>query len=150
MTRRSIIGDIEELRKNAERFRVAAICASDLTYEWNGKTGHMEWSGDIEKALGIKNRDFPEDITGWLNLIHPDDREMVVSTVENQIKCGGSIYLECRIKHKTRKWVDFKCRGRTIEGDDGKPEKLIGTCTDVTDSKKTVKHLLKSEVKNRL
>ena len=125
----------EALRESEERFRLIAFVISDLIYEWDVKTDRLTWFGDIDGALGYKIGEVNHTVDAWINHVHPEDKERLTAVVEHHRETGDPIDIEYRICQKNgsvRFWME---RGTTIMGDEGKPIKIIGTCTDITERK---------------
>ncbi len=128
--------DFEELRRAEERFRHAAGVASDLIYEWDVTTDHLEWFGDIDAALGFEAGEFPRTIEAWIGRIHPDDRVRLADSVERHRKSTQPIFEEYRIESKTGAWLHWSDRGTPILDGSGRPVRWVGVCTDKTESKR--------------
>ena len=142
--------DISEL-KNAEkalwtseeRFRTAAKLASDLIWELNIKTGHLIWFGDIDGKLGYNKGEFPRTLQAWESIIHPDDYSKVVYEKEEHIKEIKPYNIEYRVRKKNGDylyWTDF---GTTLLDKEGKPDRMIGVCSDVTNRRVSEQKQLK-------
>lgn len=43
-------------------------------YEWDRRDDRVRWNGDCRRLLGYSCEEMPADWSGWLALIHPDDR----------------------------------------------------------------------------
>ena len=123
----------QALRESEERFRIAAETASDLIYEWDIATDHLEWFGDIDGALGFEPGEFERTIEAWLALIHPDDQERLAAEVSHHRESGEPLSTEYSIMRNDGTWRYWTDRGLAIIDDTGKPHKLIGVCTDITD-----------------
>jgi len=124
---------IELLRQSQERFKNAAECASDLIYEWDTSTDHLEWYGDIDAALGYAAGEFPRTIEAWLAIIHPDDAPRLAAQVEHHQESCDPIETEYRIGHKDGTWRHWTDRGTAVVDENGIPRKYIGVCTDITE-----------------
>lgn len=133
-----------QARKSAEaslvqserRFRVAAQAATDLIYEWDVVTDTLSWYGDIDKALGYANGEFPRTLRAWLDIIHPDDKETLIGKVWRQREQETQLDIEYRVRTRNgdiRIWKDV---ARAICNQEDRPIKLIGACTDITDKRR--------------
>lgn len=93
------------------------------------------WSSSIilNKIFGIKES-YVKDVTNWIQLIHPDDREEMISYLEtNILKNHESFDKQYRIirnNDKEIKWVHGF--GKLNFDEKGKPTQLVGTIQDVT------------------
>ncbi|MCK5148579.1 PAS domain S-box protein [bacterium] len=133
------------LKDSEERFRLMSLLISDLIYEWDLKTDHLEWFGGIDERLGFEKGEISSDITAWLGLIHPEDMERLGNAVEYHRTTGEDIDIRYRIQTKDghyRYWWD---KGIAIFGDEGRPIRLIGACTDITEQVEAEKTLVFKE-----
>lgn len=123
------------LRESEERFRLIAFVISDLIYEWDVKTDRLTWFGDIDKAFGYNKGEIDYTVEAWFDRIHPDDKQRLFEAIEYHRETGEPIDIEYNIVRKDgvkRFWRD---RGIAIMEKNGKPLKLIGACTDITEKK---------------
>jgi len=138
----AVIRDISELKQteaalkeSLERFSVASGAVSDLVWEWDIPSGRLDWYGRIDEILGFQQGEFPRTIEAWEKAIHSDDIGHVNATLEQHLKEGTPYSGEYRIQRKDgtyRYWID---NGTALRNDAGKPAKMIGACSDVTERK---------------
>ena len=133
------------LNTSEDRLRIAAGIASDLIYEWNITDDGLEWLGDIDKILGFEQGELPRTIEAWVGRIHPDDQKQLEGAVERHRTDTGPIHEEYRIQHKDGTWLHWMDRGVPVLDEQGRPEKWIGVCTDITEQKQAEESLLNSE-----
>jgi PAS domain S-box-containing protein len=120
------------LRRSEERFRLAAQCASDFIFEWDIRTGRVEWFGDIDQHLGYKPGELSQTLEGCLQMIHPDDRDRFRAGLERCALHAGTFRENFRglcADGTVRYMAD---RGLVTRDDAGKPLVMIGAVTDVT------------------
>jgi PAS domain S-box-containing protein len=105
------------------------------SYRFSVAKGTWTCSEALSEVFGIGD-EFKRDILGWLNLVHPDDREgMNLHLMADVIGAGGNFdrrYRIVRANDGALRWVHGL--GELERGDDGKPTFMIGTIQDVTDS----------------
>jgi two-component system, cell cycle sensor histidine kinase and response regulator CckA len=126
----------EALRRSEERLRVAAECGNDLIYEWDIRTGTLEWFGPVDERLGFQHGDIPRTMEAWDRLIHPEDRQAVAAGIERHLRNRDSFQGEYRIRCKDgsyRVWTD---RGTAMWDSEGAAYKWIGTASDVTEARR--------------
>jgi len=133
------------LKKNEERWRFALEGAGDGVWEYDFQTGKTEASPRLMEILGL-NANLPEDIERfhhWAAHTHPDsitstmmaiqamtDNKTDRYQIEQQKLCGDGSY----------KWL--LNRGMVISrSSDGKPLRMIGTSTDITERKQLEEEL---------
>lgn len=130
---------LDALRMSEERFRQAMNATNDALWEWDVGTGFAFYDPSYCQMLGYESGgELPCYIQGWIDQIHPDDRERVLSAnracIDNLIE---GLVVEFRIKTKDRGWKWILARGMaTVRDDNGKALKMIGTHIDITERKK--------------
>jgi PAS domain S-box-containing protein len=120
------------LRRSEERFRLAAHCASDFIFEWDIRTGRVEWFGDIDQHLGYKPGELSQTLEGCLQMIHPDDRDRFRAALERCTLHGGTFRENFRglcADGTVRYMAD---RGLVTRDEAGEPLVMIGAVTDLT------------------
>jgi PAS domain S-box-containing protein len=82
-----------------------------------------------------------------LTIVHPDDRQIVTAVAVRAMKGEVSSYaVEHRVKAASGEWKWILSRGQVIERDaGGRPQRISGTNTDITDNKNAEKALRESE-----
>lgn len=102
-------------------------------YEYNFKTDSWTSSVELNKIIGI-NRSYPHNLQGWLDLVHPLEREEIQQYFLNEVvgkkKRFDKVYRVVNAKSKEPLYVHGK--GRLIFDDHNKPILMIGTIQDVT------------------
>ncbi len=141
----------QKLKEFESRFRLALEKIGDNVWEYDFQTAMTTFSSPINNLLGYTFDETTENNSIWWNSVHPDDLHLLV---ENDKKCrsGESDFhvLEYRMLHKNGniKWV--LDRGVVIEKDkEGKPLKIIGTHTDITEQKNAEEAIKRKEEKYR-
>jgi diguanylate cyclase (GGDEF)-like protein/PAS domain S-box-containing protein len=131
------IGDIklmQEVKASSERKYLSLLSAmTDIVWTTNEKgeinTRQENWEKYTGQAWG-QYKDW-----GWLNAIHPDDRDHIRSDFDNAL-CGkaDSYFSHGKIWHEqTKNYRHFEIRGMPILSACGKTEEWIGTITDIHD-----------------
>jgi PAS domain S-box-containing protein len=139
------LGEAIERMRVEERFRLAAESASDLIYEWIIGSDRIDWFGDIDGALGFDQGELSRDIKGWFGRIHPDDRDRMDEVVEHHRHSSDQINVEYRIEHKDGSWRYWSDRGTAVLDASGKPVRVVGVCTDITERKEAERRRLELE-----
>lgn len=149
-----VLGDITaqnqaeaNLRKSEERFRQLSgslpqlvwTCRADgqcdyLGPQWVAYTGIPE-----AEQLGY----------GWLQQVHPDDRERLVAAWEASFKQGAELNVEFRIRRHDGVYRWFKTRAAPQRDDEGRIVKWLGSNTDIDDLKQAENALAESEERFR-
>lgn len=123
------------LKESEERYRIASQSTSDLVWEWDISTGHIEWAGKIDEMLGCEEGEFPTTLEAWGKALHPDDHDRVMEMLHRHAQTGEPYHAEYRILQQNgtiRYWVD---RRLVLRDDNGDIKRSIGACTDITEKR---------------
>lgn len=138
----------EALISSEERFRIAAENLTDVVYEWDVKD-KIAWYGDIDSITGYPPGQFPRTHGAWAATLHPDDKDRVVAALEAHVNGVAPYNVEYRIRKKDGEWRWWSARGTALKNQSGKPYKMIGSITDITERKRAEKDLRDSEERYR-
>ncbi|MCD6052255.1 MAG: phosphodiesterase, partial [Verrucomicrobia bacterium] len=125
-----------ELVKQLELERARLVAAQRVakvgSWETNLTNLTVIWSAETYRIFEADPATFVPTHTAFLNLVHPEDREMVEGafsrSFEQQTACTIEHRLllpDGRIKHVEERWQVFR-------DDQQKPVRAIGTCQDIT------------------
>jgi PAS domain S-box-containing protein len=132
-----------------ERQRLASIIEGTHvgTWEWNVQTGETVFNERWAQIVGFTLSELePINIQTWIRLAHPDDLKESESKLHKHFAGELECYnCECRMKHKDGSWVWIHNRGKVMEWTpDGKPLRMFGTHSDITDRKQSEDNLRKA------
>jgi PAS domain S-box-containing protein len=138
----------DKMQENEERLRMASEAAEFGTWDLNLVSGQSIPSLTHKRILG-----YPVSVEWqlqkYLDLIHPDDRDIHETAYTNALVTGKLSY-EIRIirPDQSLRWIRVK--GKTIYNADHKPVRMIGTSLDITDQKLKDDALRESEERFRI
>jgi len=109
------------------------------TWEWNVQTGETVYNERWAEMIGYTLDELPvmtADV--WADFVHPDDLKRSREILEKNFSKELDRYAcEIRMRHKNGSWVWVVNRGKVVEWTaDGKPLRMSGTYTDITERKK--------------
>ncbi|MGZ4129854.1 MAG: GAF domain-containing protein [Actinomycetota bacterium] len=121
---------------DAEQARLALEASRMGTWRWSMATNEVVWDEALEALYGLPPGGFDRRYETYLSLIHPDDRETSVATIQASIAGGG----EHRVEHRVL-WPDGSVHwvegwGRVTRNADGEVDGLIGVSVDITERKR--------------
>jgi len=127
-----------ELHKSEQRFSLAMRGANDGLWDWNLETDDVYYSPRWKSMLGYGENELDSSLNTWANLVHPDDKEVVLATAQDYVTGRtDSFEVEMRMLHKDGHEVFVLSRAfRTIHESDSTPIRLVGTHVDITERKK--------------
>lgn len=114
------------------------------SWEWDITTNQIHWTDQIYRIFGLKPREFAPTYPAFLERIHPDDRQSVISAVDNAVKNKKVYDIEHRIVTPSGKIRYVHEIGDVTFDKDNNPLRMIGTVIDVSERKLVddrIKHL---------
>ncbi|MCF0070634.1 PAS domain S-box protein [Dyadobacter sp. CY261] len=102
------------------------------------------WTSDNQGILNYFNRSMidyfglaPEELemNGWIQTVHPDDREENMRLWMQSVKDGTDFQFEHRLKRADGEYRWYKCRATPQSNTDGTIEMWVGTSSDVHDNR---------------
>lgn len=124
----------EALRASDARLRVAVEAGRMGTWEWNVAEDRVHWSPTMERIHGLQVGTFGGTFDEAVRDVHPDDRAHVEATIRRTLD-GEPHELTYRIVVAGDvRWL--ATRGHLVRDGDGRPERLVGIATDVTDARR--------------
>ena len=135
-------GAEEALRKSEERFQLIAHATNDAIWDWDLLTNRVWWNEGVQALFGYSADQIGKDASWWMEHIHPEDRERVVSGISGAIEAGQQFWSdEYRYLREDSSYAQVLDRGYVIR-DNGKPVRMIGAMLDVTVRKQAQEQLL--------
>jgi diguanylate cyclase (GGDEF)-like protein/PAS domain S-box-containing protein len=127
------------LRETEERWKLALEGAGDGVWDWYVQTGVEYFSKRCKEMYGYGEDEMPERADLFDGLTHPDDLAQMERDRQAHFDGLTPTYVnEHRIRCKDGSWKWVLTRGMVISRDaQGKPLRMIGTHTDITERKKS-------------
>jgi diguanylate cyclase (GGDEF)-like protein/PAS domain S-box-containing protein len=126
----------EKLKESEERYALAARGANDGLWDWNLSTNVIYLSARWKAMLGCQEDEISERPEEWFDRIHDGDRERVKQEIAGH-HTGQTPHFESehRVRHKDGTFRWMLSRGVAIRNDAGKPIRMAGSQTDITEGK---------------
>ncbi len=134
-----IFRDVTEQRRgqalladSEKRLRLALDAGRMGVWDWNVRTGDLNWSDTLEPLYGLAPGTFGGTFEHFQQLVHPQDRETVNATIRESLEGGGEFSVEFRNLWPNGRVHWIAGSGKVFPGDDGRPLRMIGVGMDVT------------------
>lgn len=140
----------QALRESEERYRSIFDTVYDGVWEWDMKTNEVFWNDRLYAMHGLDPASFTPTLESFLEIVHPDDREMVQQALKNHLEGDVPYQLEIRQRYgETGEYKTFFARGSVLRDEQGNPYRVVGATIDITERKKWENALLESEERFR-
>ncbi|WP_084671259.1 GAF domain-containing protein [Sporichthya polymorpha] len=127
-----------DLTRQQEHLQLA-LAAGDLgTWDWEIPTDRLEWSASLEAIHGLSPGAFAGTFEAFQADVHPEDQPLVLAAVQ-AVLAGESddqyaVTYRIVLPDGTHRWVS--ATGQLLRDADGRPERLLGVCGDVTEQRR--------------
>jgi diguanylate cyclase (GGDEF)-like protein/PAS domain S-box-containing protein len=126
-------------------------------WAWHVATGHLWWTDETYRILGLRPQEFPADYDTFLQYVHPDDRDHFQSSVQAALAGEQNYDIEHRIIRPDGEVRTVHERGKVVRSETGTPVRMLGLVRDITEERDLqqerdiAQHLLaQSEERHRL
>jgi len=133
----------DKLYKSEERYNLALESVNDALYDYSIVTNQIFLSPRYYLMLGYDVHEFDKSYETWKKLIHVLDIENTEKELKSHLSGKTqSFSAEYRMRTKQGEWRWMLDRGRVTARDDkNRPLRMIGTHTDITNQKESLRQL---------
>ncbi len=136
----------DALRLHEERLRLSLASSRQGWFDLDIPSGSVTVSPEYARMIGYDPGEFHTSLQGWIESIHPEDRDGVLKVFHECIDTGSTGSMEYRRRTKAGEWLWICSTGKVVEFDsERKPLRMTGTHADVTDRKLVEQELRESE-----
>lgn len=135
----------EEVLKSQQLFQSVAAATNDTIWDWNLEDDSYWWYDGFANLYGGAIADAESGIRVWIRRLHPEDRERVVQGIFSVIESGGIHWSdEYRFLGGDGTVSHVRDRGQIMRDANGKPTRMVGGMTDLTEKKAAESELSRS------
>jgi len=134
--------DITEQRRTAEketrineRLVLAARAAHLGIWDWDVVNDRLSWDDRMFELYGVKKEAFSVSYEAWLGGVHPGDRARCEAEIEQSLRAEKELNTEFRIVRPDGAVRHIKVNADIFRGPDGKPKRMVGVNSDITEHK---------------
>ncbi len=138
-----VVTDITERRESETRLRESegrlqeAQAISQIgNFHWDSRTQRVTWSEQLFRLYGKVPGEFEPSFDSYFSVIHPEDQERVLNSLQSAMGSKSSFDHQYRIQltDSPLRWV--RARGVVLVDSTGEVTGLEGTCQDITEQKR--------------
>jgi PAS domain S-box-containing protein len=141
---------LQILQQREARHRLALKAGRMGTFHQDLDRQTLVLSPELEHIFGLPAMTFGSTFAAFQELIHPEDRQRVLETVNRAIQNRGAYDLECRILRRSspgEAWIAVT--GQVLPDSTGHPRQITGVMFDITERKEADTALKESEERFR-
>lgn len=138
-----------QLKAHRERLELAILGSHLGIWDWDIATDRSTWFGPIRSLLHGEESDVPGSPSAWQRSLHPDDAPRVLEALNAHLERSERYDVRYRLAFKDGQFRWFHSSGQAVRDAAGKPIRMIGTITDITDRMLAEEALRQSEERYR-
>jgi PAS domain S-box-containing protein len=124
----------EKLRQSEGQLAEAQRLAHIGSWNWDLQNNTLTWTEEHYRIFGLDPQEYtPTYETSLSEHIHPEDREVVRSAIENFLRTQEPFNLYFRIVRPDGEIRVIHSRGNMVSDEQGTPIRVFGTAQDVTE-----------------
>ncbi len=136
---------------DVERRALALTGSGDLIWDWDVSADKVFTSPETESLLGLKRGTLEGPAAKWLEVLHPLDQDRFRAALDSVLdQRRGRLVQDFRLRTPDGHFMWFALKARPVVGSDGEVSRVVGTLTDVTESKNAEERLLHDSVHDNL
>ena len=116
------------------RFRLAARATRDAVWEWDPRTGAVDWTSGVYELFGYTPAAVRDTFDWWEGRLHPEDRERVVQSLKATVE-GAEHEWQCayRFLRGNGTWAYVVDRCHIVRDAEERAVQVVGAMQDVTE-----------------
>ena len=126
----------KQLRESEERWQLALRGNNDGLWDWDARTNGVFYSARWKQIIGYGEDEIGCNNQEWEQRVHPDDFARVNRELQQHLDgVTAFYYTEYRLRAKDNSYKWILARGQALWDEQGKPLRLVGSHTDITERK---------------
>ncbi|MDX1541172.1 MAG: PAS domain S-box protein, partial [Geminicoccaceae bacterium] len=140
----------DELRTAKERWELASTGTNDGLFDWQVESGGLYLSPAWCRIVGYEPDQLAPRLSTWRKMVWEQDWAETWKQIETTFNNGSDrLQAEYRLKHKDGHAVWVDARARIVRSPAGRPVRVVGTITDITERRQAAEALRASEERFR-
>ena len=133
-----------------ERLALLLQGLGDGIWDWDLLSGRLEYSPCLLEQLGHDtSADLPPGWDAFAALVHPGDQDSLTDSLRSHLERGQKFDLELRMRASTGVYCWFRVQGQAQWDASGRPTRMVGMHTDITERRFNLQLLQESEASFR-
>ncbi|HZZ94734.1 MAG TPA: PAS domain S-box protein [Usitatibacter sp.] len=134
------------LEESERRFEHVALATSDAVWDWCRETGALWWSEGLKALFGYEADGEMARLQGWIDAIHPEDRDRIVASYHDTIDSGAARWSsEYRFRRQDGTYAFVMDHASILRDEAGRAVRLVGGMTDITERRELERQLMRTQ-----
>lgn len=133
------------LRESQAHLIEAQRIANLGSWDWNIQTNVVSRSAQVARIFGVSPQDFDPSYEGFMARVHPDDRQLVTTHIEEALNRKKPLSMDYRIVRPDGDLRHLHAEAEVTFSKTGEPIRVLGTILDITERKRLEEQLRQSQ-----
>lgn len=135
----------EDVVISNKRFEMVSKATNDAIWEFETNKDDLIWNEVFWDLFGYNPNEVPSTFEFWKSLLHVDDRERVIQSIEKHLdnKASFNWEAEYRFKRADGSYAYVYDRGSVIRDEEGNALRMVGAMQDISSRKEYEESLKK-------
>ncbi|MEO8025507.1 MAG: PAS domain S-box protein [Bryobacteraceae bacterium] len=133
----------ESIERSEERLKLALDAGRIGVWDWDIVQDRIEWSDRVYDIHGVARANSPGSVRDYSLRVHPEDQTRVSAAITAALQDIAPYQMEFRIIRQDGVISWISTDARVFRDQDGKPVRMLGATTDVTERKDAEAELLR-------
>jgi diguanylate cyclase (GGDEF)-like protein/PAS domain S-box-containing protein len=136
---------------DAERRSLAMTGSGEAIFDWNVVNDEIGGAEALESQLGLKRGALDGPAAGWLDILHPLDRDRYTLALDGLLhQRSGRINHDLRLRGSDGHYFWYVLKARPVVSAEGEVVRVIGSLADVTEIKSAEERMLHDAIHDNL
>ena len=136
----------QSLQLNQERYALAVGAGKTSVWDWQVNSQEIYLDPNLKQLLGYGEAELPNQLSAWWSLVHPHDVKPLQKNLQEYLRQRlPQFEVEYRLLNKAGQFRWMIMRGTVVRDNSGRPYRMIGTNTDITERKQIEERLQEQE-----
>lgn len=118
-----------------ERLKLVIDGTNDGIWDWEVRNNKVLWSDRVYQLVGLDKGSLGENFESAKDLMHPEDKSSFDKALRNHLVYNSPFTVEVRIRSRDLSYRYFLVRGKAQRSKQGKPIRMAGSISDITERK---------------
>ncbi len=117
------------------RYDAVVLASGQIIYDCDLTSRQTTFGGALHETLGYAPEEFAVNTEAWCKLIHPEDLQRYLDTMERAVESSKSFDFEYRVRHKDGSYRNMREQGRVALESGDSAKHLVSSIADITEQR---------------